>query len=37
MFGQLPDIMIAVIVLAIIFAFLNGFHDSSSIVATLIS
>ncbi len=33
----MPPLIIAVIVLALIFDFLNGIHDSSNIVATMIS
>jgi PiT family inorganic phosphate transporter len=33
----MPPILIAVIVLALVFDFLNGIHDSSNIVATMIS
>ncbi|MCG8351394.1 MAG: inorganic phosphate transporter [Chloroflexales bacterium] len=37
MLYPIPDVVIALIVLALTFGFLNGFHDSSSIVATMIS
>ena len=33
----MPPLIIAVVVLALIFDFLNGIHDSSNIVATMIS
>ena len=33
----MSPIIIAVIVLALIFDFLNGIHDSSNVVATMIS
>lgn len=33
----MPPLIIAVIVLALIFDFLNGIHDSSNVVATMIS
>lgn len=33
----MPPVIIAVIVLALLFDFLNGIHDSSNIVATMIS
>ncbi len=33
----MPLLIIAVIVLALLFDFLNGIHDSSNIVATMIS
>jgi inorganic phosphate transporter, PiT family len=33
----MPFLLIVIIVLALIFDFLNGFHDSSNIVATMIS
>jgi PiT family inorganic phosphate transporter len=33
----MPPLIIAVIILALIFDFLNGIHDSSNIVATMIS
>src|SRR5512139_207342 len=33
----LPFLLILIIALAMIFDFLNGFHDSSNIVATMIS
>lgn len=33
----MPPTLIAVIVLALVFDFLNGIHDSSNIVATMIS
>ena len=33
----MPAVLIAVIVLALCFDFLNGVHDSSNIVATMIS
>lgn len=35
--ASLPGAAIALIALAVIFDFLNGFHDSSNIVATMIS
>jgi PiT family inorganic phosphate transporter len=33
----MPPLIIAVIVLALIFDFLNGIHDSSNVVAMMIS
>jgi len=33
----MPALLIVIIVIALIFDFLNGFHDSSNIVATMIS
>jgi len=33
----MPIILIVIIVLALVFDFLNGVHDSSNIVATMIS
>jgi len=33
----MPPELVLIIVLALIFDFLNGFHDSSNIVATVIS
>ena len=34
---QMLVLIVALVVLAVIFDFLNGFHDSSNIVATMIS
>ena len=34
---QVPATTIGLIALAVVFDFLNGFHDSSNIVATMIS
>ncbi len=33
----MPPVLIVIIVIALVFDFLNGFHDSSNIVATMIS
>ncbi|MGC8839712.1 MAG: inorganic phosphate transporter, partial [Anaerolineae bacterium] len=33
----LPPLLVALIVAAVAFDFLNGFHDSANIVATVIS
>jgi PiT family inorganic phosphate transporter len=33
----MPSLLILIIVIALVFDFLNGFHDSSNIVATMIS
>ena len=33
----MPYLLIVIIVIALIFDFLNGFHDASNIVATMIS
>ena len=33
----MPWLLLVIIVIALIFDFLNGFHDASNIVATMIS